>query len=75
MTKELIRSDILNLTLEEWEKVNEIEKSGFIEVTPMELLDLIGFHGGIFFSSKANERETEFINSYYEIGRRLRNNI
>jgi len=71
MTKELIRTDVLNLTLKQWEKVKEIEKVGFIEVTPRELINLIGFHGGMFLSAKANEREQKFINCFYELGRRL----
>lgn len=71
--KELIRTDIMNLTLKQWEKVKEIEKAGFIEVTPKELIDLIGFDGGMFFSGKTNEREKKFVNSFYEIGRALAN--
>lgn len=64
MENELIRTDVMNLTLKQWEKVHEIEKVGFIEVTPKELIDLIGFDGGMFFSSKTNEREKKFIDSF-----------
>jgi hypothetical protein len=73
MKKELIRTDIMNLTTKQWDKVKEIEKVGFIEVTPKELIGLIGFDGGMFFSGKANEREKVFINSFYETGRALAN--
>jgi hypothetical protein len=71
MKKELIRTVVMNLTLKQWEKVHEIEKVGFIEVTPKELIELIGFGGGMFLSGKTNEREEKFINSFYEIGRAL----
>ena len=71
MSKELIRTDIMNLTISQWNKIKEIEKVGFIEITPRELINLIGFDGGMFFSGKANEREKAFINSFYEIGREI----
>ena len=71
MEKELIRTEILNLSLSQWEKVKEIEKSGFIDVSPKELIDLVGFSGGMFFSGKTNERETKFINSFYSLVRSL----
>ena len=71
MKKELIRTSVMNLTLKQWEKVKEIEKSGFIEVTPKELINLIGFSGGMFFGEKTNEREKAFVNSFYEHGRIL----
>lgn len=73
MKKELIRTDIMNLTMKQWDKVKEIERAGFINVTPKELIALIGFDGGMFFTGKANEREKVFINSFYETGRALTN--
>lgn len=69
MEKELIRTNIMNLTLKQWGKVKEIEQNGFIELTIKELYNLIGFDGGMFFSAKANEIETEFIKAFYEYGR------
>lgn len=71
MEKEFIRTDVMNLTLKQWKKVHEIEKDGFIYITPKELIELIGFDGGMFFSGKANEIEKIFINSFYKIGRVL----
>jgi len=71
MEKEIIRTEVMNLTLRQWEKVKEIEKVGFIDVTPEELIDLIGFDGGMFFNGKTNEREKKFVNSFYDIGRAL----
>jgi hypothetical protein len=68
MQKELIRTDIMDLTMAQWDKVRQIEKSGFIEVTPKELIDLIGFTGGMFFGLKANNREKQFIKSFYALG-------
>lgn len=73
MGKELIRTEIMNLTMKQWDKVKEIEKAGFIDVTPKNLISLIGFDGGMFFIGKANEREKVFINSFYKIGRALAN--
>jgi len=67
----MIRIDVMNLTLKQWEKVMKIEKTVFIDVTPKELIDLIGFDGGMFFSGKTNEREKIFVNSFYELGRAL----
>lgn len=69
MKKELIRTEIMNLTMKQWNIVKEIEKVGFIEVTPKQLIDLIGFNGGMFLTAKANEREKIFIDSFYEFGR------
>jgi len=69
MSTELIRTEIMNLTLEQWQKVKEIEKSGFIEVTPTQLIKLIGFSGGMFFTGKANKLEAKFIKEFYRKGR------
>lgn len=69
--KQLIRTEVMNLTLSQWEKVEKIEKFGFIEVTPKELIDLIGFDGGMFFSGKTNELENKFIKSFYKMGRTM----
>ena len=74
MEKELIRTNILNLTLSQWDKVKEIETAGFINVTPIELIKLIGFNGGMFLTTKANKRETKFIDNFYKYGR-LNNRI
>lgn len=71
MKAELIRTEIMNLTSVQWQKVKEIEKVGFIEITVKALIDLIGFDGGMFFSGIANEREKKFIDEFYNYGRAL----
>ena len=68
MEKYLIRTEIMNLTLTNWEKIHEAEKVGFIECTVKELIELIGFTG-VFFSGKVNERELRFIDEFYNYGR------
>lgn len=65
----------MNLTMAQWKKIKEIEKSGFIEVTQKELIDLIGCSGGMFLSGKLNEREKIFVNSFYKIGSASKINI
>lgn len=74
MKKKLIRTDVMNFTLKQWEKVHEIEKSGFIKVTPKELIDLIGFSGGMFFTAKANEREKGLSTLFMNLGERWQMN-
>ena len=66
--KELIRTNIMNLNLKQWEKIHEIEDVGFINITPKELYDLIGFDGGMFLTNIANEREYNFIKDFYIYG-------
>lgn len=68
MDKELIRIEIMNLTLDQWKKIEEIEHHGFVEITPKQFIDLVGFDGGMFFSLKANDRELKFIKEVYKIG-------
>jgi hypothetical protein len=71
--KELIRTKVLNLSLTQWEKVKRIEVNGYINITPHELINLIGFDGGMFLSAITNEREMLFIYNFYDIGRKLNN--
>ena len=67
--KELIRVEIMNLTIKQWSKIHEIEKNGFIDITVKGLYDLIGFSGGMFLSGKADNREKKFIKEFYDYGR------
>lgn len=69
MEKTRIRTDIMNLTSAQWYLVHRISHACTINVTPKELIDLIGFGGGMFFSGKANEQEKQFIDDFYKIGR------
>jgi hypothetical protein len=51
--KTKIRTEVLNIPLDAWKKIDEITFNGYqIEVTPKELIDLIGFDGGQFLSGK-----------------------
>jgi hypothetical protein len=75
MKKELIRTEIMNLTGEQWEIIEGIKKCGLIEVSTSELYNLIGFTGGMFFGGKANEREFKFIKEFYNYGRGMRKSI
>ena len=69
--KTKIRTEVLNITLDAWEKIKQITVNGQIEVTPKELIDLIGFDGGQFLSGKLNDEERIFVDSYYKLGRAL----
>jgi hypothetical protein len=70
--KTLIRIEVLNLTSNAWKKIDEITFNGYqINVTPKELIDLIGFDGGNFLSGKLNQEEKEFVDAYYKLGSEL----
>ena len=69
--KTKIRTEVLNITVDAWEKIKQITVNGQIEVTPKELIDLIGFDGGQFLSGKLNDEEHIFVDSYYKLGRAL----
>ena len=69
--KTKIRTEVLNITLDAWKKIKQITVNGQIEVTPKELIDLIGFDGGHFLSGKLNDEERIFVDNYYKIGRAL----
>ena len=69
--KTKIRTEVLNITLDAWKKIKQITVNGQIEVTPKELIDLIGFDGGHFLSGKLNDEEQIFVDNYYKIGRAL----
>ena len=70
--KTIIRTEVLNITLDAWKKIDQITFNGYqIEVTPKELIDLIGFDGGQFLSGKLNKEERLFVDAYYELGNSL----
>jgi hypothetical protein len=70
--KTKIRTEVLNISLDAWKKIDQITFNGYqIEVTPKELIDLIGFDGGQFLSAKLNDEERIFVDDYYELGRAL----
>ena len=72
MGKLELRIECLNIPHEAWLKVDALAAGNdFIEVTPQELIDLIGFGGGFFNSAKFNDTERFLVNAYYELGRRL----
>lgn len=64
-----IRTDVLNLSIDNWNKIKEIEKDGVIELSAKEFLDKFGLHGGISFGNKLNSNEQRFFNDYYNIAR------
>lgn len=61
-----IRTSILNIPIDKWDKINSISKDGIINVSTHELISLIGISGGAFIVSKANDSEKEFIKYYYQ---------
>lgn len=70
--KTYLRLEIFNLSIENWNKIEETSLDGFrIYMTPNELIDLIGFDGGQFLSGKLNYEERIFVDAYYELGRAL----
>ena len=73
--KQKIRIEVLNISLDGWEKVKQISSDNIINVTPKELIDLIGFDGGQFLSGKLNEDERIFVDNYYKLVEHLENLI
>jgi len=69
MDDTILRRDIFNLPLDGWYKLREIENDGAVETTPEKLMEVIGFTGGMFLSGLATEKEKEFIDEFYRIGR------
>ena len=70
--KTILRIEIFNISLKQWDIIHENEFNGWqIEVTPQELIDLIGFGGGMFITEKTNEQENKFIEEFYKIGNEL----
>ena len=70
--KTLIRLEVLNISLENWNKINKITFNGFqINVTPSELINLIGFDSGQFISGKLNNEEKIFVDKYYKLSKIL----
>jgi hypothetical protein len=65
----IIRTEILNLNLSQWDKIHELDDSGKIDISVKEFYELIGFDGGMFLSCKANKEELKFIREFYEYGR------
>jgi len=65
--KTKIRTSILNIPSIEWLMINTIKIDGCIYVTPLELYNLLGCHGGIFLTGKANDEEMNFINDFYNL--------
>ena len=70
--KTKIRIEVLNISIDNWKKIDQIKfNCDHIEVTPKELIDLIGFDGGQFLSGKLNDEERFFVHAYYKLGRAL----
>ena len=69
MENTTIRTKVLNLTLKQWSEIRVIEKDGAINVNPEQLINLIGFEGGMFLTGIFNEEERAFSNAFYELGR------
>ena len=70
-----IRLEVLNISATNWKAVETICTNNVsINVTPTELMDLIGFSGGMFLSGKLNEQEQLFVQEYYKLGRKLSTN-
>ena len=70
--KTKIRIEVLKISMDNWRKIDQITFNGYqIEVTPKELIDLIGFDDGQFLSGKLNDKERIFVDIYYKLGRAL----
>ena len=63
----------MNLSQGQWDKIKKLSKGELsIDITPTEFIVLMGFDGGMFFSGKANDKESIFIEELYRIGRKLK---
>jgi len=65
--KTKIRTSILNIPSIKWLMIKTIQIDGCIYVTPLELYNLLGCHGGMFLTGKANDVEINFINDFYNL--------
>jgi len=65
--KTKIRTSILNIPSIKWLMIKTIQIDGCIYVTPLELYNLLGSHGGMFLTGKANDEEMKFINDFYNL--------
>lgn len=65
--KTKIRTSILNIPSIKWLMIKTIQIDGCIYVTPLELYNLLGCHGGMFLTGKANGEEMNFINEFYNL--------
>jgi len=65
--KTKIRTSILNIPSIKWLMIKTMQIDGCIYVTPLELYNLLGCHGGMFLTGKANDEEMNFINDFYNL--------
>lgn len=65
--KTKIRTSILNIPSIKWLMIKTIQIDGCIYVTPLGLYNLLGCHGGMFLTGKANDEEMNFINNFYNL--------
>ena len=65
--KTKIRTSILNIPSIKWLMIKTMQIDGYIYVTPLELYNLLGCHGGMFLTGKANDLEMNFINDFYKL--------
>ena len=65
--KYVIRREILNMTGNEWHKLDGLDPSGEIEISPRRFLDEIGLPSGM--SARYNDDEKEFFRKIYTLAR------
>lgn len=65
--KTKIRTSILNIPSIKWLMIKTMQIDGCIYVTLLELYNLLGCHGGMFLTGKANDEEMNFINNFYNL--------
>ena len=70
-----IRKKVLNIPIEKWKEINNnYPNSDLIQISPFDLIKLIGCNGGEFLSAILNREEKIFVNIFYELYK-LKQNI
>lgn len=69
MIKYKIRRKVLNMTIDEWDKLNKLHPGDVFETTPSDFLIHIGLPGGL--GSYFNSDERKFFDEIYDLKRRL----
>jgi hypothetical protein len=66
-----IRREVLDMTIEEWGKLDKLNKSEVINISPEWFLDHVGLPGGA--SAKFDEEERKFFDEIYSLWREREN--
>lgn len=61
----------LNINQAQWCKIENLVIDNYIEVTPQELIDLIGCYDRTFTLEILTKEEKIFVDEYYSLGKKM----